>query len=229
MIFKNSQQDVNIHEEDNVKVVSLKISGGADSAIVGFMLSNYVAVERPDIKIIPITTNHPRKPYQGLFAKRIIEFYKETFGDIFGKHYINNLDQIATNEDYNSAQTDIFNIANKNELIISSYSGITSNPPKDEMDKFVNKYKKNETGPYDDRNGKKFSVIANGPGGSNGSKRHLVNIDKKGVAELYNNLGLMDTLFPLTRSCEEITNDFSSHCEHCWFCRERYWGFGRYI
>ena len=75
MIFKNSQQDVNIHEDDNIKVVSLKISGGADSAIVGYMLSEYVATERPDIKIIPVTTNHPSKPYQGIFATGIIKFY----------------------------------------------------------------------------------------------------------------------------------------------------------
>ena len=78
MIFKNSQQDINIEEPDSVKVVSLKISGGADSAIVGYMLSKYVAEERPDIKIIPLTTNHPKKPYQGVFAPRIINFYKDT-------------------------------------------------------------------------------------------------------------------------------------------------------
>ena len=80
MIFKNSQQDINIEEPNDVKVVSLKISGGADSAIVGYMLSKYVAEERPDIKIIPLTTNHPKKPYQGVFAPRIINFYKDTFG-----------------------------------------------------------------------------------------------------------------------------------------------------
>ena len=35
----------------------------------------------------------------------------------------------------------------------------------------------------------------------------LANIDKKGVAELYNTLGVMDTLFPITRSCEAWAKD----------------------
>ena len=54
-----------------------------------------------------------------------------------------------------------------------------------------------------------------------------INIDKKGVAELYDYFGLMDTLFPLTRSCEDWTDDFSAHCGKCWFCLERLWGFGK--
>lgn len=222
MIFKNSQQDVNIHEEDDIKVVSLKISGGADSAIVGYMLSKYVATERPDIKIIPITTNHPSKPYQGVFAKGIIKFYKETFGDIFGKHYINNVSKMETNEDYISAQDDIWNTANEAETIQINYSGVTANPSKSIMNTFKNKDGILIDGPCDNRNGKHFPIT------TGHSRKHLVNIDKKGVAELYNNLGLIDTLFPLTRSCEAFTNDFSNHCEDCWFCKERFWGFGRY-
>jgi hypothetical protein len=223
MIFKNSQQDVNIHEDDDIKVVSLKISGGADSAIVGYMLSKYVATERPDIKIIPLTTNHPSKPYQGVFAPRIIDFYKDVFGDIFGKHYINNVETMDTNEDYINSQQDNFLNAAKFENIQSNYSGVTSNPPLDIVNTFKDKKYRIIKGPCDDRNGKNFPVF------KNGYWKHLVNIDKRGVAELYETLGVMDTLFSLTRSCEEYTNDFSKHCDNCWFCKERFWGFGRYI
>jgi 7-cyano-7-deazaguanine synthase in queuosine biosynthesis len=34
-------------------------------------------------------------------------------------------------------------------------------------------------------------------------------------------------IFPITRSCESWTNDFSKHCGECWWCKEREWGFGR--
>ena len=64
MIIKNSQQDIIIDESNDVKVIGLKISGGADSAIVGYMLCKYVTEERPDIKILPITTIHTGKPFQ---------------------------------------------------------------------------------------------------------------------------------------------------------------------
>jgi 7-cyano-7-deazaguanine synthase in queuosine biosynthesis len=60
-------------------------------------------------------------------------------------------------------------------------------------------------------------------------RRPLINIDKRGVAEHYTRLGVLEELFPVTRSCEEITTDFSKHCEVCWFCAERHWGFGRYV
>ena len=55
------------------------------------------------------------------------------------------------------------------------------------------------------------------------------NIDKQGIHELYITLGILEDIFPLTRSCEAFTTDFTAHCEECWFCKERYWGFGRYI
>jgi hypothetical protein len=227
MIIKNSQQDVNIEEPIHVKKVSRKISGGADSAIVGYMLSKYVAEERPDIKIFPLTTNHPKKPYQGVYASRIINFYKEIFGEhIFGKHYINTVDVMDTNEDYINAQTTNMEKAYKNEKIQRNYSGITSNPPLDIIDTFRKPNGKLIKGPVDDRNGKDFPVY------KNYSWKHLANIDKKGVAELYETLGVMETLFPLTRSCEAYAHEshynIDKHCEKCWFCMERFWGFDHY-
>ena len=57
------------------------------------------------------------------------------------------------------------------------------------------------------------------------------NIDKIKIAEMYESLGLIDTLFPLTRSCE-LENpplNFLGHCDNCWWCKERFWGFKRLI
>ena len=56
----------------------------------------------------------------------------------------------------------------------------------------------------------------------------LVNIDKKGVKELYETLGVLDSIVPVTRSCEVFTNTFDYVCKDCWSCREKYWGFGHY-
>ena len=82
-------------------------------------------------------------------------------------------------------------------------------------------------GPVDDRNGKDFPVY------KNYSWKHLANIDKKGVAELYETLGVMETLFPLTRSCEAYAHEshynIDKHCEKCWFCMERIYAFGRLV
>jgi 7-cyano-7-deazaguanine synthase in queuosine biosynthesis len=52
------------------------------------------------------------------------------------------------------------------------------------------------------------------------------NIDKKDIKNLYHDLGLLETLFPLTRSCESLV-DFEKHCGECWWCEERLWAFGK--
>lgn len=217
MRFKNSQQDVVIEEDANVKCVSLKISGGADSAIVAYMLCEYVTKERPDIKIIPITTIHPAKPYQEIYAKRVIEHLQQKFGNIFGKHYVNIADSA---DDYIKAQERLWKQASEIEQIDTNYSGITANPPKEITEQH------SHDGPVDNRNGKNFPVIVGK------FRRHLSNIDKKGVAELYKTLGVIDTLFPITRSCEAHEEseeyDINKHCGECWWCMERHWGFNRY-
>jgi len=53
----------------------------------------------------------------------------------------------------------------------------------------------------------------------------LTNINKQEVAKLYDALGVRETLFPVTRSCESFTQP-TGHCGQCWWCKERNWGFG---
>tara|TARA_Y100000389_G_scaffold204763_1_gene259449 strand:- start:59 stop:706 length:648 start_codon:yes stop_codon:yes gene_type:complete len=215
MIVKNTQQDI-IFDTKKTKI-GMKISGGADSAIVLYMLSKYVTENNTGAKIIPITVNHEGKDYQEQFAKQVVAHCKEVFGDIFEQH------QTARNytpDTYASTQQDLVESLYENNIIECHYVGITRDPPKDIVNTFGLK------GPADDRSpGQHRQQVLD-----NRIYRPLINIDKKGVAELYDTFAVMDTLFPLTRSCEEFTSNFSKHCETgCWFCQERYWGFGRYV
>jgi hypothetical protein len=52
----------------------------------------------------------------------------------------------------------------------------------------------------------------------------FVNINKQKIAELYRELGI-EELYKITRSCESLTID-DRHCGECWWCKERIWGFG---
>jgi hypothetical protein len=54
----------------------------------------------------------------------------------------------------------------------------------------------------------------------------LSNINKKKIYEMYIEEGVLDSLYPVTRSCESPTLT-SGHCGHCWWCDERKWAFGR--
>jgi len=58
--------------------------------------------------------------------------------------------------------------------------------------------------------------------------------DKRGVFKAYDDLNMMDILYPLTFSCEDTTEyngigPDHKHCEHCFFCAERWYGFNRII
>jgi len=50
-------------------------------------------------------------------------------------------------------------------------------------------------------------------------------VNKQGIASMYRELNLMQSLFPVTRSCNSKTCGYG-HCGACWFCSERQWGFG---
>jgi hypothetical protein len=51
------------------------------------------------------------------------------------------------------------------------------------------------------------------------------NLDKKMIHNFYLELNVLDNLFPLTRSCESL-EIFDKHCGGCWWCEERAWAFG---
>lgn len=55
-----------------------------------------------------------------------------------------------------------------------------------------------------------------------------INHNKKDIALMYESLQLLDTLFPVTRSCEN-DNHPGSHCGSCWWCNERLWAFNKLV
>lgn len=55
----------------------------------------------------------------------------------------------------------------------------------------------------------------------------FVNTTKQGLAALYTELAL-EELFPITRSCESRTV-IDDHCGKCWWCKERVWAFGKLV
>jgi len=58
-------------------------------------------------------------------------------------------------------------------------------------------------------------------------KGFLINVDKKFLAYQYRKFNLMNTLFPLTKSC--VTPDKKGNaCKRCDWCKEKYWAFDCY-
>lgn len=198
----------------NIKNIGMKLSGGADSAVVCYALSKYIYDNKTNQKIIPITVNQKGKAYQSEYAKKIVTFCEEKFGSIFGEHYI---DTCEDETFYSDVQDALVKKLYNTKVIACHFTGITANPPKEVYESF------NRRAP-DDRD---QNVIR--PLKRNNAYRPLTNFNKQKVKQIYEQYDLLDTLFPLTRSCEKYTDDFNQHCGKCWHCQERYWGFGRYF
>lgn len=216
MLFKNSQDDVEFNDSvipvDKTKV-GIKLSGGTDSAILCYMLAAYCKESRPDVVIHPITFVSDGKPYNMIFASEIVKKISQLLDfHNFGEHYFTNVRTNSASENTYDQEEYLDNLYLDNKIDIH-FNGVTLSPdalnikglPPDRVWTGVKKPQSI------------FTV-----------RTPFINTDKKGVYEHYVNLGVLESLFPLTRSCEKFTDDFSKHCEECWFCKERFWAFGRY-
>ena len=212
--------------------ILIKLSGGADSSIIYYALCDKFK-DRDDVKIIVITLDTDFKDQYISSAKRVINLVKK----LTGKEPYDHLTNIVkhSNENYVNGQDALYEIANKKYPITMSYSGITRNPPHKEMVDFFNiKIKElnlNEEMVWEAINSRdvprdNYTSTTRG--------RPFANFDKKATATAYNYYNMTDILYPMTFSCEAApykidNNGMPIHCGECFFCLERWWGFGRLI
>lgn len=231
MIFETSQDIIDMSPlkdlyNRGLRKWGIKLSGGADSALVAYMLVKIIQDNGwDDVELHAITAVMERKPYNEIFAKRIIEKIKELTGFEFSGHYTTSA-RITDGTTYAADQEELVQSLLRNNTINVRFAGITANAsPTEAPELWTDSMASGAPSDsyYRNKGATKKPII------EGISSVPLINIDKKGVAELYDQLGITDTLFPVTRSCEEITTDFSKHCGECWMCLERKWGFGRLI
>jgi 7-cyano-7-deazaguanine synthase in queuosine biosynthesis len=190
------------------KTIGLSISGGADSAILAYYLMKnldspvhffiYASKEKQNR-----TINHSLaviSKCQELTEKKDVHVHIRYAPSQERLPFLNYL--------VNSNIVDIV------------YTGTTSIPPSNVIKTFSEKLAEDITGRRD--------PVKIKPLWSHGNKLYhpFFNIDKKGIAELYTQFGLLDTLFPLTFSCESLAHT-DTHCGQCWWCQERVWAFGK--
>jgi len=222
MLIKNSQQDIDFKIDSQFNKIGIKISGGVDSAMICYLLSKYKVTERPEITIHPITSVNLNAPYQLVFSKKVIEFCEKEFDIKFSEHLY--CGPIISGPELQAAQDKLLNDAYKNKIIDFHITGISSNPPIEVCYSF-NEDVIEDRSVERDRTEEMKPVME-----GHNSYSPFANIDKKGIAELYEHFGLMDTLFPITKSCSAYTYDWStSHCGLCWWCHERKWAFSKLI
>ena len=205
--------------------ICINISGGADSAIMLWMLIQYCEKHIPDAEIHVITSANPIKGwYNAKWSTRVLDKVLQITGTkLIKTHYtFYSTDQIRSELD------DIEQLQQYLHDVTFTLHGTTQNPSLEHSKEFgLESYKPRDPG----HNRSILNEYVPGivrwlP---------LMNVDKRMVNHLYKYFDMMETLFPCTRSCEQEVeyNEDSpdwmiTHCGECWWCKERYWAFGKY-
>ena len=222
-IYRNMQNYNNdCYDNINVETIGIWMSGGADSSMLAYLLAKQIRDFDLNIKIQPLSVRRGR-PNNPIYAGNVIDFIEEDLQIKMNDHIIYYPD---INDEHQREIKEFWDRDDENfreGLFQILYSGITCNPPKDDDTIPLNKERSRDEDadrPIVSKNGIRYYI------------NPFFHINKKGLAKLYKEHGVLDTLFPKTFSCEgsvEETKTHTQHCKRCWWCQERYWAFGRYV
>ena len=247
-----------------VKVIGQYVSGGADSAILCYLICKDIRDRNLDIKLMPMTVRRPR-PANTMYAPPVVEKIAELLNIPYLDHqlFFPKLTGTKDNAKYVDGQyfSDKAKELFKTDQMQLLYTGITRNPPKEVQLTFNDGINKEEhirgvgaKRPLEQHYTLRWNRIKeefNKDAAANKGvvktkwgrtriglavtsfdwipweyweKKPFLGMDKKDIARLYEEEGILDDLFPLTRSCEnDDTLDY--HCGFCWWCDERKWAF----
>ncbi len=223
------------------KNIAIRLSGGPDSSIIYYALCNFFK-DNADVNLYPYTLSTPLRPHSGKKAKHVIEIVGKLTGRYATKHYelFNSKHNIDNNVDSNSyeytnGQEELEQTVINECNLDSIYTGLSINCPIVDLSAMVennNKYKNERrlalTYRDETRDAPFTSTIENAYGIT--MYMPFAHSDKRTVFNLYKYYNLLDTLYPITWSCEnndQITQEDPVHCGVCYFCLERLYAFGK--
>ena len=247
MNVTHGNQTINLFPVEVPKKVTISLSGGADSASLMYLVVKHF----PEVEIIPVTCRDQNAPKDADAAVKIVNWIKKEFPNnnikdhqIFDfndktEDFVSHEDVDKTIEKYpqftgmrRTQVSKIIQVDRINWNIMKQHpgavrlDGMTRNPPEEEM-KRLDFYEKAERRRDQDKpiveeyRKYKDSEFLN-------IYQAYINVDKKFVAGVYQENGLMETLFPMTRSCvgtARQTDNFARECHQCFWCHERKWAF----
>lgn len=209
------------------KTIGILASGGLDSTLLIYLTAKTIIDNNLDIKILPISLELETKVKNLSSARAILAEIKKTLNadDVIleGKEVFMSA-EFSSVEGYHSGNKTKFfndtvvNLYNAGEFQ-QEFNGNTLNPPAHIRNNFHNNQ-------YREYNRDEPPTIYNGIWSAS---PHAM-IDKCGIINLYIKHGILDTISPLTLSCDQdidnaIRAELDIPCGECWWCDERKWGF----
>lgn len=187
--------------------IGISVSGGADSAILLYILMKY--------SLDPIHVFSCSSKEKNRISPHVALDVIDKCIDLTKNSNVNHHIYFVDKQTLSSWMAGLILYVN-NKLVEIMYTGVTSMPPQEVTESFGV-----SNGLEDKRSPKDIRPLYY----PNKIYTPFFNIDKRQICELYKELGVLDELYPVTRSCENLYFT-SGHCGQCWWCKERLWGFG---
>ena len=206
--------------------LGLLCSGGADSSLMlYFVLKNYTGKE--PIHVFDLA-NNPLDLKNTVAVTKVVNKCVE----LTGNHNVQ-LQIIHMEGDKPNGPEVLGDMVKQVGVNINVLmTGVTKNPPAEVLETFSNEYGCVKDPNRDIPNPTEQLYDATDEGYPWIYTPWLL-YNKQDLGKLYKEHNLMESLFPLTYSCEYYTRDKmygdigDKHCGKCWWCEERRWGFGQ--
>lgn len=245
------RQSIDLFSIEVPKVIAISLSGGLDSASAFYLISKHY----PQIEIITYTCRDQNAPKDAEAAEKIVKWMQKEFPN--NKIYdIQIFDFNDRTEDFVSFKkvdevinqhpqfsgmrriqvSKIIQIDHISRNLMIKHpgavriDGMTRNPPTEDMIKlgFYDKAERRRDQELPKIQEYRTAKTVSQLDISNNIYQLYANVNKKFVAGVYKENNLMDTLFPLTRSCvgtARQTDNFTRECHQCFWCYEKKWAF----
>ena len=227
------------------KNIGINLSGGADSALLAYILCSYIQQNKLDIKVDIITYQRcwETRPWQGFVSFQVYLYLKNKFPDIIHRRHL----QYIPPELEHGVIGPVIDGRSGDQIMVGSYNKFVA--WEFALDAVYNATSKNPNDTRDDRMQNRDGDVEDGnlldlwmPSKKvNATFVHPFKFVKKDwIVAQYHILGILD-FYNLTRSCEGDINHHEEvaavcghfkdykpgmhipECGQCWWCEERNW------
>lgn len=208
------------------KNVGVFLSGGADSAIILYLICHHISKNDLDITISIARTVHHIRSWQEEYSNEVLNFIKGHFPNIKWGTIITDWATGSSQSEYLDSQSRSYKQLRVEYDNLVMYSGVTLNPPEALGKDIWKAIWKDRASNRDWERYDEWIPIENINGPNITSCSPFCLHDKRAVLAFYKKYDLLDSLLPITRTCEgwaEWTENYTKECKQCWWCIERNW------
>ena len=205
----NYGQEVDFQFPEESKNICVNVSGGLDSALLLYMAVLQAEKQNKNLFLLTCSSAY-KNNYNALYASKVVsKVMQMTNTDRIKLHYTEFVKK-QHRRLINQLECDMIDRYNIDTLMNAS----TQNPAEDAG-----------IGEGEPRRnpGHKWQIIQDYPLRDVKIFLPFILVDKRLTCAGYKQLDLLDTLLPVTRSCEGFV-DINTTCKDCWWCKERKWG-----